>query len=117
MSDTPRTDAEVFQIQDCNGQLRNVITTQFARQLERELSGVLRLRPTRDDIRKLEGESEARRQSLAFMINDNRKLRAENTHLREIAARALAITKTWNVDYEEVEKLEESLDVIRGIQP
>lgn len=37
-TDTPRTDAEVFEIQDCNGQLRKVITTQFARQLERELA-------------------------------------------------------------------------------
>ena len=33
----PRTDAEVFELQDCNGQLRKVITTQFAKQLEREL--------------------------------------------------------------------------------
>ena len=38
LSDTPRTDAEVFEIQDCNGQLRKVITTQFARKLERELN-------------------------------------------------------------------------------
>jgi hypothetical protein len=38
VSNTPRTDAEVFPIQDCNGQLRYVITTQFAKQLERELS-------------------------------------------------------------------------------
>jgi hypothetical protein len=38
MTDTPRTDAEVFPIQDCNGQLRRVITTQFAKQLERELA-------------------------------------------------------------------------------
>jgi hypothetical protein len=44
-------------------------------------------------------------------------LRLRNGHLREIAARALAITKTWNVDYEEVEKIEEALDVIRGIKP
>jgi hypothetical protein len=41
----------------------------------------------------------------------------ENHILRDIAARALAITKTWNVDYEEVEKIEEALDVIRGIKP
>jgi hypothetical protein len=34
---TPRTDAEVFQIHDINGVLRNVITTQFAKQLEQEL--------------------------------------------------------------------------------
>ena len=38
ITDTPRTDAEVFPIQDCNGQLRYVITTQFAKQLERELN-------------------------------------------------------------------------------
>jgi DNA-binding transcriptional regulator GbsR (MarR family) len=37
-TDTPRTDAEVFELQDCNGQLRKVITTQFAKQLERELA-------------------------------------------------------------------------------
>jgi hypothetical protein len=37
ITDTPRTDTEVFPIQDCNGQLRMVITTQFAKQLEREL--------------------------------------------------------------------------------
>jgi hypothetical protein len=37
-SDTPRTDAEVFELQDCTGQLRKVITTQFAKQLERELA-------------------------------------------------------------------------------
>ena len=37
-TNTPRTDAEVFEIQDCNGQLRKVITTQFAKQLERELA-------------------------------------------------------------------------------
>ena len=37
-TDTPRTEAEIFEIQDCNGQLRKVITTQFAKQLERELA-------------------------------------------------------------------------------
>ena len=37
-TDTPRTDAEIFEIQDCNGQLRKVITTQFAKELERELN-------------------------------------------------------------------------------
>jgi len=37
-TDTPRTDAEIFEIQDCNGQLRKVITIQYAKQLERELN-------------------------------------------------------------------------------
>ena len=37
-TDTPRTDAEIFEIQDCNGQLRKVITIQYAKQLERELA-------------------------------------------------------------------------------
>ena len=37
-TDTPRTDAEIFEIQDCNGQLRKVITIQFAKRLEQELN-------------------------------------------------------------------------------
>jgi len=40
----------------------------------------------------------------------------ENHILRDIAARALAITKTWNVDYEEVEKLEDTLDEIQKLK-
>lgn len=45
-TDTPRTDAEVFELQDCNGQLqtRKVITTQFARQLEQALGYLYQLR-------------------------------------------------------------------------
>lgn len=35
---TPRTEAEIFAIQDCNGQLRNIVTPMFAKQLERELN-------------------------------------------------------------------------------
>ena len=36
-TDTPRTDAEIFSIQDCNGQLLNIVTPMFAKKLEREL--------------------------------------------------------------------------------
>ena len=65
-TDTPRTDAEIFEIQDCNGQLRKVITIQYAKQLERQLAVSL------ENQVKTQAEAERLRDAIAAELKELR---------------------------------------------
>jgi len=74
-TDTPRTDAEIFEIQDCNGQLRKIVTPMYARQLERELAEYIteniRLWKIADAQMELEAEVERLMSRINRINNDN----------------------------------------------
>ena len=69
-TDTPRTDEEMWTT-DYRHDLCNVVNTEFAQQLERELAA------SQAEVKSVEKISEARRKSLAFTLNEMNKLEAE----------------------------------------
>lgn len=69
-TDTPRTDAVQFQPRPISMTIENEMLRALSRQLERELSALQRLRPTRDDVQKLEAEVERLRDAFSKLTDE-----------------------------------------------